>query len=565
MKEPTLAKHKKREKSHAVIEAAKKQYRRSIIKRTFVYSLMMSAIAAGVTLSLAWAMGYRFDFRSREVSQVALLQTSSFPAGASVTVNGTALPRQTPTRANIAAGDITVTMSQNGYRSWSKKTTIAQGAVLWLDYARLVPTSIKTSPMRDFPGFVDNLPSPNRKWMVLQQSKDLAFTGETNTAVTSDRTLDLVDLSDPNTVAFDKLTLDVTQLTAPSSGQTESFSLLEWDPGSRYLLVRHDVDDRSEVIELDRQNLTMTRNLTTTFTTTINNPHFADNSGQKVYGITTDNGVKNLRLFNLENDSVSAPLVGNVQEYRMTKDNDVVFTSIFTVSQEDKKVERQAVGLYDGSVRYFAVLADGNESVLADFGRYNGDDFLAIGREKTVTLVANPSVISDVSAVDMTNEDVVFGGANAQYTQLDNSHVMPTDEFATVSGDKPAARAVLTDGRPLVIPLGGNATWLTFNPNERIVLAGDGTNIVSYDTETAWLYRFGLFDVANEPRFLDEYHLLSQDLSGYVMMTDFDGTNSQQLVAGQGVSMLSTDGRRLFHFAKTKTGVALQRSAMTTQ
>ena len=72
--------------------------RRQIALRSFTYGLMTLATLVGVIVCVAWAMGYRFDLQSGQVSQVALLQFNSFPTGASVDINNSRLDSRTPTR-----------------------------------------------------------------------------------------------------------------------------------------------------------------------------------------------------------------------------------------------------------------------------------------------------------------------------------------------------------------------------------------------------------------------------------------------------------------------------------
>ncbi len=138
--------------------------RRQIVQRALTYSLMAVATIAGVAVCIAWAMGYRFNLESGEVSQVALLQFNTYPRGAMVQIGEATLTARTPTRANIKTGKATVEMSLNGYHTWTKTISALPSTVRWLDYARLVPTEIKTQSAHTFSDVDDIEPSPDRKW-----------------------------------------------------------------------------------------------------------------------------------------------------------------------------------------------------------------------------------------------------------------------------------------------------------------------------------------------------------------------------------------------------------------
>ena len=94
--------------------------RKQVAIRFFTYGVMAIATVVGVIVCIGWAMGYRFDLMSGQLSQVALLQFNTFPTGAVVDINGASLSTRTPTRSNIKTGQTKVSMSLTGYRGWSK-------------------------------------------------------------------------------------------------------------------------------------------------------------------------------------------------------------------------------------------------------------------------------------------------------------------------------------------------------------------------------------------------------------------------------------------------------------
>ena len=291
----------------------KRTRRQQIAIRSFTYGAMTLAAVFGVLLSLAWAMGFRFDFNGGKLTQVALLQFDSFPNGATVKINGETLSSKTTTRENVQSGENTVEITKTGYRSWQKTVTLDPSEVRWLDYIRLIPNSITTDQIKSFSTVSEMLESPNQHWILLRTSDN----ERTNNAYV----LTLADISDPKNVRFSDITISANDITAPTSGQTEKFSIVEWDMGSRYILLKHQVGDTSEYLRIDRENPTMTSNLTKTFGLDISSPHFSGTSGQIFFALTGSD----LRKFDASNQTASAPLATGVQSYQLTENNMISF------------------------------------------------------------------------------------------------------------------------------------------------------------------------------------------------------------------------------------------------
>ena len=207
--------------------------RKQVAIRFFTYGVMAIATVVGVIVCIGWAMGYRFDLMSGQLSQVALLQFNTFPTGAVVDINGASLSTRTPTRSNIKTGQTKVSMSLTGYRGWSKTVSALPSSVRWLDYARLVPQNVKTESVKTFTNVVDMLPTPDRKWAAV-------LTNES----TGDATL--VDLADPKQIRFSAI--ELSNLHLATDGESK-FKIIEWDKDSRYLLVKHQLGDQAEYLE----------------------------------------------------------------------------------------------------------------------------------------------------------------------------------------------------------------------------------------------------------------------------------------------------------------------------
>src|SRR5688572_14698485 len=113
--------------------------RKQLTRRVTVYTVMAVAIGLLVTILLFIVLGYQLNRSEGRFEQGGLVQFDSIPGGAAVSIDGTLLGTRTATKSTLSAGNHRFVMTREGYRTWQKTVTLAPGAVLWLNYARLVP------------------------------------------------------------------------------------------------------------------------------------------------------------------------------------------------------------------------------------------------------------------------------------------------------------------------------------------------------------------------------------------------------------------------------------------
>lgn len=496
--------------------------RKALALRFFVYGLMTLAVVVGVVLSLGWAMGFRFNVMDGQISQVALMQFDSYPQGANITVNGAVIGSQTATHLNVDTGRKKVVIGRDGYRNWSTSVNAAPSDVVWLNYARLVPNKVKTVTAKNFANFANAqmLASPDKNYVALQFAGENDFT--------------LVNISNSSSPQFANLKIDAGTLTALAAGQTEKFAMIEWDPGSRYLLMRHDIANSdgspalSEVVEVDTQgnsfNNSNSRNLTKDFNVALSDPHFSGNSGNIFFALTgTD-----VRKIDYSNNSLSAPLVSDVTRYRIYGGSDNMFA--FTTRATDAAGNvAQTAGLYnDGKIITVRTFND-TQPTDAIFGSDQGTDYFAILRHE----------------------------ANGQ-SQI---AIYPT--LITHANN-------IAKIKPVVIALPFVSDNFANSLSGRFIVATNGVNVFLYDTETLAKYNFKLSTSAAALIWLDDYHLIDSTDGGTKFdMIDFTGQNRQEIGGGYGAVALSNDQKFIYSLANEistdgKPSIDFQMSAMTT-
>lgn len=340
--------------------------REQVAIRFFTYGVMAIATVVGVIVCIGWAMGYRFDLMSGQLSQVALLQFNTFPTGAVVDINGASLSTRTPTRSNIKTGQTKVSMSLTGYRGWSKTVSALPSSVRWLDYARLVPQNVKTESVKTFTNVVDMLPTPDRKWAAVLTSES---TGD----------ITLVDLADPKQIKFS--VIELSNLHLATDGESK-FKIIEWDKDSRYLLVRHQLGDQAEYLEYDRQDK-ITRNLSSDFGLELTELHFSNAGGDVIYTLTG----ADLRKINYADKSISAPLATGVTSYVLLGDSGRI---VYLSKKMGGSKTSQVISIYDDGKITKLKTYDDAQTTLIGFFRNNDIDYLAVGRGEMVSVYPDP-------------------------------------------------------------------------------------------------------------------------------------------------------------------------------
>lgn len=517
-------------------QARKAARRKSIALRSFTYGMMTITVAFGVLICFAWAMGFRFDLNSGKISQVALLQFNSFPSGANIEIDGKLLSDKTLTRANLKSGKIDVKMWKNGYRDWQKTIYAPPSSVFWLNYARLIPNNIATDEIATFSQNFDAKFSPDRRYLLIA-----------NFDQKRPHALSLWNLSDAKNPEKSEIILDEKVLPVHSDVQKKSrgeLKILEWDAGSRYAILAQQIGEQTEFLLVDRTQPKHTKNISRDFGMDICEIHFADSGGRAFFALTGDV----IRKFDYASKSVSAPLISNVESYKIFADNSFSFVvkEEKNVPCENEKSREKRAQISDNSnknsapktaknaktdrqkscetkktIQNVGIFQDSKTTILrtfedltktiSDFAEYNGEKYLLIARNETVTLYSDP--------LNATNSE------------------QRTASFSVPGGIDAAE----------------------FSPNGRFAVARNREKTVSYDADTA---KNSTFDVAAQNfAWLDESHLVDF-VNGRLTMVEFDGQNSENIVsAAKAAVSLSRDEKYIWSFAKNSTsGVSLQRS-----
>lgn len=240
------------------------------VRFILTYTLVPLLIVGIVTLLVFMIQGYRFDADDNRVFRAGLVQFGTTPGGATVSVDGARLEGKTRTRINVSSGVRSIEMIREGYVPWQKTVTVEPGSVLWLTYARLIPTDATAEKLYSYDGAADTLVNKNQRLYGLHLSE-----------------------SSPSLIAIeaDDGSHQQSTSTLPQSIYTSSanqvFTPTEWSESGRYVIFRHDVGAKRDWLVLDRSDPDKSINLSRESGPVISSAVFDPSDDRYVY-VTAD-------------------------------------------------------------------------------------------------------------------------------------------------------------------------------------------------------------------------------------------------------------------------------------
>ena len=481
--------------------------KKEITRRILVYTIMTLTMLALLVVLTYRILGYQFNFSTRTIERTGLVQYDSFPRGAWVQVDGKRY-EQTRTKNSVLPGVRQFSMRLNGYHDWQKTLSIEAGTVTWLSYARLVPVEKNIVEA----GTMGQLES-------IQQSPDRRYMFGVRTG--SDGSLEsvLVDVRDsrqPKTTVSLLPTETLTGFSEGSDATQHELSVVRWDNASRHVLLKHVYTGTvhgNEWLWVDRENPEAVVNLSTLTNLAVTDVQPGKDG--EVY-ILQENG--DVRRLTISNGTMSRPLLAGVSSFGMYNASTMYYAGI----QNEKSI----VGVWRDSWTVPTIIrtSAGQEPPRIAVSNYFYQDTVAVSDGATVTIYRGtlPTSVRD------------------KETLIENV-------FATFTLNRPIER-------------------LTISSNGRFIVAEDEQGFVTYDLELKSVSQQSQKHNGSNIQWLDEYHIWRVNNTGMLLMQEFDGVNSYELmpIDGRYTALLTHDGRYVYGFIRGEDGnVTLQRLSMT--
>lgn len=123
--------------------------------RLVLYPLTAVVFFALLSVVLALASGYRFDYKDGKVTieKTGMLVIATRPFDASITLDGELFKHRTsfyllPTRiSNLLPGNYVLEIAKEGYRTWKATVEVTSNMVTWANYVLLFPNELEVESL----------------------------------------------------------------------------------------------------------------------------------------------------------------------------------------------------------------------------------------------------------------------------------------------------------------------------------------------------------------------------------------------------------------------------------
>ncbi len=280
------------------------------------FIMVMTVIIMVIILAFV-VSGYwlNSDFK---VERQGMLQVSSIPTGASLSIDGeSSWMQRTNTSKILSSGEHTVVVSKDGYDTWTKTVNISEGFLYRLQYPRLFLQNRTAETVLDTKDFNLATVSPARDKMLLMNN-----TTEWQIVSLKD------DKLTPKKIDISRVFSGVSLADGATTGLfLDEILAADWDSDGNHVLFKVSHENATEWVLLDVENVKNSVNLSRDFAATFSAVEILDNSAANLVAIQDGN----LRKINVSSRAISSVLVSNVQSFDHFED-EVVFSALSTTS-----------------------------------------------------------------------------------------------------------------------------------------------------------------------------------------------------------------------------------------
>ena len=365
-----------------------------------LYSIMTLAVLSIVTLLVMMVANYGYNKATGTFEQRGLVQFASTPSAATIEIDAAALPSKTSTKSSVTPGEHRFAIWREGYETWISNQYIPEGSLVWLNYIRLVPKELPVTTLHTYETFVDALPSPTNRSILVQ----------TDTARPEFRFVTIAD-DEPKGRLLKLPTSTVSATSQEQKTKTSvTYELDAWDESGRYVTVWRVADKKTkELLVIDTTSPEKSVNVSRTFSIPIGAAEFSGRSGRILY--VTVNG--SLHKLDIGDGTISRSLISNVAWHAVQDDG----TTVAYTTQPDESTGLRTIGVYrdgDESPTVLRTITNESSPVSIASYRYYGDTYTAITEGHDFTLykghpdqglnslavVASRTFSSDITSVE---------------------------------------------------------------------------------------------------------------------------------------------------------------------
>ena len=275
-------------------------------------AIMVIAVIAIVSVLALIVSGYwlNSDF---EVERQGLLQVSSIPTGADISIDGeSSWLQRTNTSKVLPSGEHEVVLSKEGYDSWSKVVNITEGLLYRIHYPRLFLKERTPVNVLDISNSTFATISPDQYTMLLANSTTKWQIINIDSEILEPKSIDIAPY-------FPGVSLAEDAKVGLFSG---NIIQADWDQDNHHILFEIEFEDAIEWVLMDVKNPDKSINLTKEFGTDFSSIKIIDHSANSLLAIRNHN----LHRIDVSSKAISSILVENIIAYD-NYENEILFVS----------------------------------------------------------------------------------------------------------------------------------------------------------------------------------------------------------------------------------------------
>lgn len=348
-----------------------KAKRRQSLKILVSESIMVLAVILTVTILAFIVSGYwlNSDFK---VERQGLLQISSIPTGADVSIDGeSAWLQRTNTSKVLSSGEHAITLTKEGYDSWSKTINISEGLLYRIHYPRLFLQNRSAENVLDINGTTLSTISPDHNSLLLiNDTTEWKLINLNNETIKSQE----IDISK----IFSSISLADSAKIGLFTGKILN---IDWDYNGTHALFKiQNNNDGTEWVLLDIKNPTNSINLTREFGSNFTEIQILDNDSNNLLAI--QNG--NLHKINVSSKSLSAVLIENIINFDHYGDNEIIFSA--QNINESSSTEPYYIGLLKIGENKITILKEATAPAKVTLSKFYDDKYITILEDNLASL-----------------------------------------------------------------------------------------------------------------------------------------------------------------------------------
>ena len=486
---------------------------------------MLIAVIAIVFIMMLIAMGFSFTDNGR-IEQSGLVEISSRPSSAKVTIDGKELFSTTEVNKLLTTGSHDIKITKTGYDTWNYTINIEAGLTTTIDWVRLFPLTPEISNVDTFDkSLAITSVSSSRRSMLVAEDKSTTFS-----------ILNLQDekLKEVAKIKFQDLLGELGE--NETAATANEFEVVAWNSNDSRILVSRKKGENTEWIIVNTGEPAKSVNITKNYNKNYAKLLFANDSATNLWALTTDG-----ELSEINTTSSNAPTVvaNNVKQMINNGDTviyvapskDLVFDSYGNETSTTKPAEKSEEDSSDSDTKIATdkifVFNEGEtgSTAIADLGSAN----------PTVVLDTGTYWSKDWLVYNINNKLIVRKGGYPIYNKTQDS------DFAIVKE----------------VELGFTPSIAAHNSDQRIILAANGADIYTYDViyTTERKYRNDI--ELTTLNWLDDF-LYWQSKDKTIVVRDFNGDNRRELLSNAQDNMpitISANNRYLYFFTTEEVPV----------